>query len=65
MEKQKISKKSIEVSVGFIYWILEHKLARGLSNLNISEMAEKLPKVLEEYNRKYPHGLTGWIEDVV
>ena len=65
MTKQKLSKKSVEVSIGFIYWVLEHKLNRGLSNISISEMAEKLPEVLKEYERKYPNGLTGWIEEVV
>jgi len=48
------------VTVGFIYWLQEHHVMRGLKNLDITKYPAKLKELLQEYNNKYPQGLVGW-----
>jgi len=48
------------VTVGFIYWLQEHHDMRGLKDLDITKFPAKLKELQQEYNSKYPQGLTGW-----
>ena len=60
--KQSISLLELKTNVGFIYWINETHNLRGLKNAKIEEYVVKLKELQEEYNEKYPNGLTGWNE---
>lgn len=58
--KNNVSTFQINVPLGFIYWLQEYSDLRGLKGTNILLYPEKLEKLLKEYNKKYPNGLTGW-----
>lgn len=58
--KQQLSKIEITITIGFLYWLSEHKDLRGLRG-DILNYPDKLKHLLKEYNSKYPDGLTGWI----
>ena len=58
--KQILSLVPVTITLGFIYWLKEDKNMRGLKDSNILDLHSKLFELLEEYNRKYPEGLTGW-----
>lgn len=58
--KQNLSLIPVTVPIGFIYWLQEDTNMRGLKSLNILDFPSKLNELLEEYNSKYPKGLTGW-----
>lgn len=60
--KQSISLLGLKTTVGFIYWINETHDLRGLKNTQIENYAVKLKELQNEYNEKYPNGLTGWSE---
>lgn len=66
MSRKKIeaSRKQINTTVGFIYWIREQYNLRGLKEISIEEFPAKLAELQKEYDRKYPQGLTGWMDDV-
>lgn len=58
--KQNLSLIPVTVPIGFIYWLQEDTNMRGLKSLNILDFPSKFNELLEEYNSKYPKGLTGW-----
>lgn len=58
--KQTLSLVPVTITLGFLYWLKEDKNMRGLKDSNILDLHSKLFELLEEYNRKYPEGLTGW-----
>ena len=62
--KQELSKDLLSgVTVGFIYWLQEYHDMRGLKDLRINMFHSKLRSLQEEYNSKYPEGLTGWASE--
>ena len=58
--KQALSEIPVNVTLGFLYWLAETHNLRGLKEESIEEYPVKIDSLLEEYNEKYPNGLTGW-----
>lgn len=58
--KQILSLVPVTITLGFLYWLKEDKNMRGLKDTNILDLHSKLSELVEEYEKKYPEGLTGW-----